>query len=56
MRFRDKFRQDLPGFQIAPMVPNMSFSDSGTDRSIFLGVNVPGYKVHSLAFAMEYRF
>lgn len=49
-------KYDRIDFQIDQMRPNMSFLDAGTGTSLFLGADVPGYKVHVLALALEYRF
>ena len=43
-------------FQIAPMRPYMVPLDAGTNTSIFLGADVPGYNVHIVSFGLEYRF
>lgn len=43
-------------FQIDPLRPNMTFLDPSVNTSIFLGANVPGYKAHVFAVALEYRF
>jgi len=43
-------------FQIAPMSPYMAWLDSSMGTSVFLGANIPGYKVHILAISLEYSF
>jgi MtrB/PioB family decaheme-associated outer membrane protein len=43
-------------FQTSPMMPNMVPIDPGTNTSLFLGVTVPGYAVHIVSAALEYRF
>ena len=43
-------------FQVNPMLPYMVSVDSSTSTSLFLGATVPGYKIHVVAFSLEYRF
>lgn len=43
-------------FQVNPMLPYMVSVDSSASTSLFLGATVPGYKVHVVAFSLEYRF
>ena len=43
-------------FQIDRISPYMVPLDHSTSTSIFLGADVPGYKAHTVAFALEYRF
>ena len=60
-RFYPKFEYRLEkygrtDFQTERISPYMVPLDPATSTSIFLGANVPGYKVHIIAFALEYRF
>ena len=60
MRFIPRFDYDEKygriDRKIDRMRPYMVPLDSGTSTSIFLEADVPGYKVHILAFSLEYRF
>lgn len=49
-------KYSLIDFQIDPLRPNMTFLDPGVNTSIFLGANVPAYRAHVFAVALEYRF
>lgn len=56
-KFEYRFEKyDRIDFQIDKLRPNMSFLDPAANTSIFLGANVPGYRTHIFAVALEYRF
>ena len=60
-RFNPKFeyrfeKYGRTDFQIDRISPYMVPLDPSTSTSIFLGADVPGYKVHVIAFSLEYRF